>query len=55
MISTFHKDYLEKPITTSGLIDYTLLIANLMTKPFNVTKKKSGQLAKASIKQTKEV
>ena len=51
MISTFHKDYLEKPTTTSPPFDYALFIAKSLVKSF--IKQKWGRLA-SLLKQAKK-
>lgn len=46
LISTFHKDYPEKLIVPSSLIDIAALIARPTSKP--TTKQKEGQSAGAN-------
>ena len=59
MINTFYIDHLEKPIVISSLKNFVPPMAKpaakLTTKPLNAIKKKRGQLAKASVKQIREV
>ena len=59
MISTFHKNYPEKPTKMLSSIDFALpmskLTAKLVTKLINVAKKNRGRPAKASIKQIREM
>ena len=59
MISTFYIDYTKKPTATSVPIYFTPPIAKAIAKQivrlFNATKRKCGQPAKTSIKQTREV
>ena len=59
MISTFYKDYLETLTAILLLIDSALPmakpIAKSIAKSINVTKKIPSQLAKAFVKQIREV
>ena len=53
LISLFHKDYLDKPTTTSPAIDTTPPMARPTVKPTRPLKRKQGQLTRRNKKRAK--